>query len=307
MTGTSATQSQKRFSESLGALFEASTKKSKVLFLKSSSDVGVMRNGGRNGARYAPRSLMSVLKKFNQNAGTSRHALVEVEVSSYEDEVQDFAQAQIREAERIRAHLSEHAAPIVCHLGGGHDHIYPLLKAIAPGYKKVIVLNIDAHADTRTDGHAHSGTPFRQFALEYEGEFHLFQVGLHAFSNSLSTLTELEKGKMHVLWREEIKEKAKLDHFFEQIKTLSQEALVVFSLDADALDGSEVPGVSAVNPYGVTLHELMDLWRRYKSINASTTVLGIYELNPVFDGLSMMSMKKMSTLIFEVLKYTDRS
>jgi formiminoglutamase len=51
----------------------------------------------------------------------------------------------------------------IIHLGGGHDHVYPLLKAIETKYKKIIILNIDPHCDTRESEHNHSGTPFRQF------------------------------------------------------------------------------------------------------------------------------------------------
>ena len=54
----------------------------------------------------------------------------------------------------------------IFHLGGGHDHIYPLLMSLekTQNYKHLKVLNLDAHLDTRTDEFAHSGTPFRQFA-----------------------------------------------------------------------------------------------------------------------------------------------
>ncbi|MFP5387174.1 MAG: hypothetical protein ACLGHN_13935, partial [Bacteriovoracia bacterium] len=66
MTKPSNSQSLKRFQESLGHLFSSDTGKKKCLILKSSSDIGVIRNGGRNGARFAPQSFLSTFKKFSQ-------------------------------------------------------------------------------------------------------------------------------------------------------------------------------------------------------------------------------------------------
>jgi formiminoglutamase len=298
------TQSQKRFSESLEALFHNQDQKKKLLILKSSSDVGVMRNGGRNGAKYAPQAFLSVFKKLKHDEQRSKYRIEEVEVASTEEEEKEFAKAQILQSERIKQILEKNQCSFLCHLGGGHDHIYPLLTALSHSAKKVTVINIDAHADTRTDQQHHSGTPFRQFASNFEGQFQLFQIGLHPFANSLSTLSSLEKGTMSVLSREELKHQIKRDAFFEKIKsTIDSETIVIFSLDADALDGSEVPGVSATNANGITINELQELWHRYEELKFShQPILGIYELNPVFDAPSMLSMHKMATFVYSTMK-----
>jgi len=165
------------------------------------------------------------------------------------------------------------------------------------------VLNIDAHADTRTDEQHHSGTPFRQFAEEFSGEFTLYQLGLHRFANSFSTLSPLDKGKQFVLWKNEITS-ASLDAFFQQMMTeVNNDTLLLFSLDADALNGYEVPGVSAVNPQGLTLNELKDVWERFRKIpTPNRLIMGIYELNPVYDSLASVSMRTIASFIFECLR-----
>lgn len=298
------TQSQKRYKESLAPLFQAGSGPKSLVLLKSSSDVGVMRNGGRNGAKYAPQSFLSFFKKLNQDAKIADYSLFEAEVASETEEAADFATAQTRESERIGGVLDSHIGARICHLGGGHDHVLPFLRALSKGRKKVVVINIDAHADTRTDSDPHSGTPFRQFAHEFQGDFHLFQIGLHAFANSMSTLSDLPRGQMEILWRPELAHRTRVDEFFNAIKsTVSQEALVVFSVDADALDGSEVPGVSAVNPWGITFNELLDLWMRYQQLDIPhAPILGIYELNPVYDSISMVSMRRMAAFLYETLR-----
>lgn len=294
-------QSQKRFQESVGALFSKSdgTPTAQCLFLKSSTDIGVIRNGGRNGARFAPQSFLSTFKKFSQNKTLSELAFYDLEVANQDEEVLDFHSAQLKEADRIAAILKTHPSSRICHLGGGHDHIYPLLTAASKTFEKVIVINIDAHADTRTDDEFHSGTPFRQFANEFAGEFHLFQIGLHPFANSFSTLSPLNaQGK--TLWKKEMN-KESVKQFFAQIeKVMTGKALVVFSLDADALVGSEVPGVSAVNPGGLTRNELLEVWECYQKLPLGhLPVMGIYELNPLYDTLSSFSMRTIASFVFE--------
>lgn len=306
MSNPSFTQSQKRFSESLGANFSLAHQNSQkvLLFLKSSSDEGVIRNGGRNGARYAPQSFLSVFKKLSQDEGKRDYLFIEEEVSSTEEEQKDFKSAQLLESQRILSLLDKRTLSSICHLGGGHDHIYPLAMALNQKFKKIIIINIDAHADTRTDQEPHSGTPFRQLEADLEGEFHLFQIGLHPFANSSSTLIPLQKSSMKILWKKQLGDKEKISALFAEMEALiDKNTMVIFSLDADALDGSLVPGVSAVNGDGLSREQLQEFWMRYKKLTLShPTVLGIYELNPVFDTLSALSMRTLATFLFESLE-----
>jgi formiminoglutamase len=302
MPKTSKTQSEMRHQESLGSRFGTSEGKS-VLFLKSSSDIGVIRNGGRNGARLAPKSLLAFFRKLALDEKASQYSYREIEVSSSEEETADFPAAQTKEALRIETVLKGSSDARVIHIGGGHDHIYPLLMAHSH-QKKVIVLNLDAHADTRIDDDHHSGTPFRQFARDYHGEFHLFQLGLHVFSNSPSTLSALPKGKMHVLWRKDMLEQKKWEEFFAEMrKLIDDRTTVIFSLDADAISGELVPGVSAVNGMGLKTNELFQAWQMYRALPLlHEPIMGIYELNPVFDTLSGMSMRFMSNFLYVTLR-----
>lgn len=303
MTKTPITQSQKRFDESLAPLFNMERESAKkCLFIKSSSDIGVIRNGGRNGARFAPLSLLSFFKKLTQNEKLKNFVFIDKEVSTTEAEKKDFHAAQALEASKIDSLIGEHAPQHIIHLGGGHDHIYPLLKAISRTFEKVIVINIDAHADSRTDDQFHSGTPFRQFENDFEGFFYLLQVGLHPFANSFSTLSPFSKGSFEIIWKADLSPEL-LDIHFQKLTTLiDQKTLVVFSLDADALNGSEIPGVSAVNPSGLTRNQVIDLWKRYRKLPLNhPTIFGIYELNPLYDTLSGLSMRTAASLLYECL------
>lgn len=304
MTNTHISQSQKRHQESLSSLFDKKTdaQSRTVLFLKSSSDVGVMRNGGRNGARFAPRSLLSFFKKLTLSSGLEQYNFSEYEVSSQQDELNDFISAQELEGQELTRIVRSHPESFIIHIGGGHDHIFPLLRSFTE--KKIVVLNIDAHADTRTDSSPHSGTPFRQFARQFDGSFYLFQIGLHPWANSQSTLTTLEKGTQEILWRDAVSDLEQRQGFFENIgKYIDENTRVVFSLDADALSGEQIPGVSAVNGKGLNVSELEQLWQEYLKLPMKhSPTLGIYELNPLYDSLSALSMRTISAFLYQCLR-----
>lgn len=302
MSKPSISQSQKRLQESVASLFFETHHSSQktCLFLKSSSDIGVIRNGGRNGARFAPKSLLAAFKRFSQNHTLSNYQMLEIEVSSADEEEKDFGLAQVLEAERIKKITETHPDSKIYHIGGGHDHIYPLLLAHATKYSRIIIINVDAHADTRTDENFHSGTPFRQFDTNFEGELFLFQIGLHSFSNSFSTLEKLKNGQSKSLWKNDFN-LSSLSLCFEEIKLLiNEKTLVVFSLDADAIAGAEVPGVSAVNPAGFSLNEIFAIWSHYRELKIHhPPILGIYELNPIYDSLAGISMRTLAAFIYE--------
>lgn len=302
MTNPSPTQSQKRYQESLAPLFEKNTSEKQCIFLRSSSDVGVVRNGGRNGARFAPQSFLSTFRKFAQTETLMAYSFKDYEVSRVDEEKADFHGAQKKEAERISKILQEHPKARICHIGGGHDHVYPLLKALSSSFSKIVVINIDAHADTRTDDNFHSGTPFRQFAGEFSGNFHIFQIGLHPFANSFSTISPLSKGESHAIWRKDVSTNSLMEMFLKIEKLIDDKTAVIFSLDADALTGHEVPGVSAVNPEGLSKKELSEIWELYAKLPLKhETILGIYELNPLYDTLASLSMRTLGSFVFESL------
>lgn len=289
----------KRVNESIRPLFQKESGKH-LLFLTSSSDMGVIRNNGRNGAKFAPRSLLFHFKKMTQDQDLKEWRFSEVEVSSQEAEIENFHQAQQTEQRKIKeAHPLAHN--FICHIGGGHDHIYPLVSALKDNFSKVFIINIDAHADTRTDEEFHSGTPFRQLDSEINN-FKLFQLGLHPYSNSFSTLSAL-KTEMPILWKKDFSED-KVQEYFKAISDeLTSDSLVIFSLDADALSGHMVPGVSAVNADGLNLDQLKMIMNHYLKLKIShPPIVGIYELNPVYDQLSGLSMNTMANFLFHTLK-----
>jgi formiminoglutamase len=292
-------KSNQRFQHSIGAKFK--TEISDVNFLCAPSDMGVRRNLGRSGARFAPTVILNQFKKLNYHL--PQKSFASFTVSDQAKERDDFNKAQLESSKKIQDYLNQDQ--ILIHLGGGHDHAFPMLMALDE-YKKcknILILNIDAHCDTRVDDHSHSGTPFRDYDLKGKKNFFLYQMGIHEFANSKDTLSALTRGKMFV---DKFSQCFNSDHFEQILKTecnfeINQDTLVFISLDTDALHSSIMSAVSAVNHHGLNLDFVCAIieWVKTKKLQS---VFGIYEYNPLFDNISCSSARALSYLIHQYLK-----
>lgn len=197
--------------------------------------------------------------------------------------------------------LLKHSRKLV-HLGGGHDHVFSLMKAI---HGPLVVINIDAHLDTRADAWSHSGNPFREFSEVSTQDFKLFQIGIHPFANSLSTQQPLAKGEMHVLSRKACDREGEVRAFWNKIiSSLSDTTTILFSIDADAISVDSLKAVSAPNHNGLSLEFLSRQMNFYKEIcsqRSQQQIWGLYEFNPLYDDVSGSSARVASGLVYEML------
>jgi formiminoglutamase len=278
--------------------------------LSSPNDLGVCRNGGRRGAAYGPDAIINCLKKMaphcNQEDENRRHKVSTVCNNKLSDNFYEFQKDSTHLIEKA---MQEDSKSII-HIGGGHDHIYPFLKSLDSKDKRIIVLNIDAHLDTRTDESSHSGTPFRQFSKEAMAEFHLIQIGIHKYANAPSNFKKLPSGIMTYFTLDEIQ--TETDNFSKPIDSFLDEILpdfdedkdlLVVSLDCDALDSSCMEGVSAVNHNGFPLHTIKEVFNycNYKRPQ-KTNLIGVYEYNPVYDNLSQKGARALASLLYPYFK-----
>lgn len=275
-----------------------------ILFFKSSSDVGTIRNAGRRGSNFAPEAIINIVKKL---ALHNEETWSDIEIAKPELELEDFEYAQKEYSTTLATALQSYTkAHKFIYLGGGHDHVYPLLKALNTRSKKIKVINIDAHLDTRIDMFTNSGTPFRQFANEFEGQFELIQLGIHDFANSKSTMNDLGRAREVVATYDDLKHlTANFTNnrkLFERMIPYDQEALYLFSLDADALDSGIMEGVSAVNHRGLPFHFVEELLI-YSQDVLRTKHYGFYEYNPVYDNLSQKGARTIASLIYKIMDH----
>jgi formiminoglutamase len=123
--------------------------------------------------------------------------------------------------------------------------------------------------------------------------YQLYQVGIHDYANSKSTLSPLTKTSMQIINLEEL---AKIN--------FPPDALIFFSLDADAIESSQMEAVSAVNHSGLTIEEIcMSIQAIQRKHPQQMKWLGIYEYNPVFDNLSCKGARGLAHIIYQFLKF----
>lgn len=301
-------KNSKRYQESNASHFTKQlSAKLNTLFLTAPTDGGVIRNKGRSGARYAPEALLSVFKKMSCHL-SSDIKFAQTSVISQNLENIDFDQSQQLAAKNIFKSLSSlknSELKNILHIGGGHDHVYSFLKAIEMNeqIKNIVILNIDAHCDTRIDDIRHSGTPFRNFCDESKKDIFLIQYGIHSFANSKSTLSPLKNIKEQHISYFDIHKNSDGFKFFSDIKfqdlptDCTEETFFLLSLDADAIDASVMEGVSAVNHQGLPLSYIQQIVDRIKLLKCPKA-FGIYEYNPVYDNLSQKGARSLCSLIY---------
>jgi formiminoglutamase len=284
----------------------ASYSESDTLFLKFSSDKGTILNMGRRGSSFAPEAILSVVKKMATHnlLKWSEREIVDQQI----EEKSGLVESQKEAVKKLTEILKHPRAEKFIYLGGGHDHVYPALKAINQVTKKLVVINIDAHLDTRTDESPNSGTPFRQIARDFDGDIEIVQLGIHDFANSISTMSNLPNGKESVATYEDVRYGTKnfneTEKFLKKILPQHEDAVYFFSLDADALEAGVMEGVSAVNHRGLPYDFVEDVLI-YAIDVLKCRHFGFYEYNPVYDNLSQKGARTLAALIYQILD--DRS
>lgn len=270
----------------------------------SPTDLGVIRNSGRSGARFAPQTILYNLGRLNIHGNkSSRNILIE-QVSDKQDEATNFENSQINSSKKINQLLASKTENII-HIGGGHDHVLPLLMAIdKTDCDNILILNIDAHCDTRVSDIQNSGTPFRDFSNVCSKPTHLIQFGIHDSANSPSTISKLENISSKTWYFDDCvnKDSAELANklFSDLPFNITSKTALVFSLDADAIDSSAMEGVSAVNGRGFNVQQIYDLLNLIL-MSTAKKYFGIYEYNPVYDNLSQKGSRLIAGLIYKII------
>ena len=280
--------------------FTPSNKESQKIILQSPFDFGVIRNGGRRGTKYAPEAILASLYKLT-NIEDYSISLKPPLYPPEKDLLSEFDYFQNIEMEHFKKCIIQSPESLV-HLGGGHDHIYPLLLSLLSrlfqSSKKIVILNIDAHLDTRNDSINHSGTPFRQIhhhLNKNSKDFVIYQYGIHTYANHETSFEDMENMKV-IYYENSIQGKLS-----ENLKKHQEAGDFLFlSLDCDGLDGSFMSAVSAPNHNGLSKQEfniILENCLDYWSSTGTPRLYGIYEYNPLYDDNAGTSARYLASTI----------
>lgn len=243
-----------------------------VALIGLADDTGVKLNNGRSGAANGPDAFRLALAKYGVadvlDTATGKQATLP-KVADVGNIVPGGSLAETHDRVTVVAKACIAAGLLPVGIGGGHDLTFPLVRAAAEMLSVRRGVYIDPHLDVRpTEG---SGMPFRAL-IEQCGVERIVNVGAETLVNSAE----------HTRWF--------LDHGGIITQDLSpQKALVqagngpkFVSLDLDCLDASCAPGVSALNPNGLSVRELA-AFALAAGADPSVVCFDIMELNPAHD------------------------
>ncbi|MFM9957944.1 MAG: formimidoylglutamase [Phycisphaerales bacterium] len=239
-------------------------------------DLGVRLNNGRPGAKEGPTAFRAALARYGTAWDAEGELELDVKVFDAGDVTPapgDDAAALLKTHARVtEALLAVHAAGMVpvC-VGGGHDLTFPTVRALAMARGDMTGplggINVDAHLDVReTVG---SGMPFRALI---EGGFvdprKFTVVGAGLFANTKEHHQWLTSRGARVLGVEGVMEYgvSDADTFARSMRKAaigsSQRLGTGFvSIDLDSIDASYAPGVSAMNPMGLSVRQVEQIAR----------------------------------------------
>lgn len=160
-------------------------------------------------------------------------------------------------------------------LGGDHTVTYPILKALAPRWTGLSVIQIDAHADRQDlfPGEPYNYASVMARILEFIPPQHVFQAGMR-------TGARAEYGNRFGT------------HFFPQSRISLLDAVdrcaemagggpVYVTLDIDVFDPTIAPGTGSPEPNGISYREFSEAVRRLARLD----IVGfdLVEVSPPFD------------------------
>jgi len=218
------------------------------------------------GARKGPDRIREVLS--NGSANSFAENGIDTDRPEIEDKG-DFGISEYFDIEKIAsAHLKQDAR--LLSLGGDHSITYPIVKAYNQFYEKFDILHIDAHPDLY---HEYGGDPYSHacpFARIMEGGYaaRLVQVGIRTFNTH-----QREQAR-----RLDVESLEMKDFDIERITAFKNP--VYLSIDMDGIDPAYAPGVSHLEPGGLTSRQVIEIIR-----NVNTKIIGadIVEYNPEKD------------------------
>ena len=193
---------------------------------------------------------------------------------------------------RISGHLTKGRFPIV--LGGEHSVSIGAIRAAAKKYKKLTVLQLDAHADLRDEYHGSKCNHACVMARARE-VCRIVQVGIRSMDGDEKQFMD----RTRTFFAEEIQ--GQTDWMNTVVKLLENE--VYITIDLDVFDPSEMASTGTPEPGGLGWYEVLELMRM---VFHGSNIIGfdVVEMcpNQAIKGPDFLAAK----LIYKMISYKFR-
>jgi len=228
----------------------------------------------RPGTRLAPYRVREVSESIEEYSVYQDKSLEEIDFYDAGDIIIPFGNVgeSLRRIKVVSQGLVE-AGKQVYAIGGEHLVSLPLIKSYHRRYPNLVVIQLDAHADLRSDylGESLSHASVMRHVVEEIGDKSLYQLGIRS-----ATRDELKFAAERTnLYLDQLQDV--LDEVIDRIGERS----VYLSLDIDVLDPAFAPGTGTPEAGGFSSRELLQVLHRLGKLR----VVGfdLVEISPPYE------------------------
>jgi formiminoglutamase len=267
-------------------------------------DEGVQRELGRMGAAEGPTAIRQYLSNLPiQNPEICLYDAGNIGCLDHDLEASQKALGEV-----ISLLLEQHIHPIV--IGGGHEVAwghYQGISKIYPSPKRLGIINFDAHFDLHPLWPSHRGsatTAFYQIAEAHQHEKREFDyncIGIQHAGNIRQSFDIAKQFNTKLILADELHQgqQEKCIDFIDRV--IDENELIYMSLSLDVFSPAFAPGVSSIQPLGLSPWHVIPLIRQIAS-SGKVLSYDVVEHVPRYD-IDHRTAKLAAMLIYEIIHH----
>lgn len=268
------------------------------------SDEGIARDLGRTGAFEGPTAIRQRLAKLPiQKPQIHIYDAGNIICTDHDLEASQKALAEV-----IAQLLGQNIRPIV--IGGGHEVAWGHYQGIATTYppqERLGIINFDAHFDMQPMHPSHRSsatTSFYQIAEAHHQNHRHFDyncIGIQHAGNIRQSFDIAKKHHTKMILADDLHQGLQEKSFDFVDRVIDENDIIYVSLSLDVFSPAFAPGVSTIQPLGLTPWHVIPLLRQ---VAASKKVISydIAEHVPRYD-IDHRTAKLAATLIYEIIHH----
>lgn len=294
----------------LNLLTQAPEKTAEVTFaiLGFKCDEGVQRELGRTGAFEGPMAIRQRLAKLPIQK-PNIHCFDAGNIICTDHDLESSQQAL---AEVVSLLLKKNIRPII--IGGGHEMAWGHFQGIARVYspqQRLGMINFDAHFDMHSiypSQRGSSSTTFFQIAQAHQAEKrHLDYncIGIQHAGNIRQSFETAKKYSVKHILADELHQGLQEKCFDFVDRVVDENNIIYVSLSLDVFSPAFAPGVSSIQPLGLSPWQVIPLLRQVAS-SAKVISYDIAEHVPRYD-IDHRTAKLAAVLIYEIIHHHNET
>jgi formiminoglutamase len=267
-------------------------------------DEGVQRDLGRAGAAEGPTSIRLRLAKMP----LQKPSLICYDAGDIVCPDHDLEASQQALAEMTALLLKNNVIPLV--LGGGHEvsfGIYQGLTHIFAAQKKLGIINFDSHFDMQPVAPTHRGsatTTFYQIAMDHQAKRRHFDyncIGIQHSGNILPSFEFAKSQHVRAIFADDLHQglTERCVDFIDRV--IDENDIVYISISLDVFSPAYAPGVSTIQPLGLTPWQIIPLLRQ-AATSGKVIAYDLAEHAPRYD-VDHRTAKLAASLIYEIIHH----